>query len=69
MANDTEVVTEFHPEQTDADHDAWFRLKVQEGLREADDPKTVWVSNEDVFRKIDERLQTLHERTALKRAS
>ncbi len=69
MANDTELVTDLHPEQRDADHDAWFRRKVQEGLREADDPKTVWVSNEDVFRKIDERLQILHERSALKKAS
>jgi hypothetical protein len=28
-------------------HDAWFRGEVEQALREADDPNTVWVSNED----------------------
>ncbi|MDZ4811352.1 MAG: hypothetical protein SGI99_01880 [Pseudomonadota bacterium] len=26
-------------------HDAWFRKEVEQSLREADDPNTVWVSN------------------------
>ena len=31
------------------DHDKWFREQVEIGLKEADDPNTVWVSNEDVM--------------------
>jgi uncharacterized protein YfaT (DUF1175 family) len=50
-------------------YDEWFVRQVEEGLREADDPATVWVSNEDVFRKVDERLKILHEQAALKKAS
>jgi hypothetical protein len=30
-----------------AAHDRWFRQQVELGLREADDPDTVWVSNDD----------------------
>lgn len=29
-------------------HDAWFRAEVEQGLKEADDPNTQWVSNEEV---------------------
>lgn len=28
-----------------ADFDAWFADQVQAGIREADDPKTLWVSH------------------------
>lgn len=28
-----------------AAHDKWFRLQVEEGLAEADDPETIWISN------------------------
>lgn len=31
-----------------AAHDEWFREQVEIAVREADDPNTVWVSNEDV---------------------
>ena len=31
-------------------HDAWFRAEVAQALREADDPGTQWVSNEEVHR-------------------
>lgn len=30
-----------------AAHDKWFRAQVEDAIREADDPATVWVSNED----------------------
>lgn len=30
-----------------AAHDKWFREQVEEAIKEADDPNTVWVSNED----------------------
>lgn len=38
-----------------ADHDKWFREQVEEGIREANDPNTVWVSNEEVMAKGAER--------------
>lgn len=30
-----------------AAHDKWFRAQVEEAINEADDPATVWVSNEE----------------------
>ncbi len=38
-----------------AAHDAWFRAEVEQGLKEADDPDTVWISNEEVERESAER--------------
>jgi hypothetical protein len=38
-----------------AAHDAWFRAEVQQALREADDPNTVWITNEEVERESAER--------------
>jgi len=38
-----------------AAYDTWFRSEVEQALREADDPNTVWVSNEEVERKSAER--------------
>ena len=35
-----------HAHQSAA-HDKWFRAQVEEAIAEADDPATVWVSNED----------------------
>jgi len=32
-----------------AAHDKWFRAQVEQGLKEADDPNTQWVSNEAVM--------------------
>lgn len=29
-------------------HDNWFRAQVEHALTEADDPATVWLSNEEV---------------------
>jgi hypothetical protein len=37
-----------------AAHDAWFRAEVQQALKEADDPNTVWASNEEVEREAAE---------------
>ncbi len=31
-----------------AAHDKWFRAQVEQALQEADDPNTVWLSNEEV---------------------
>ena len=31
-----------------AAHDTWFRAQVEQGMKEADDPSTQWVSNEAV---------------------
>ena len=34
-----------------AAHDIWFREQVEQGLREADDPATQWITNEEVERR------------------
>jgi hypothetical protein len=36
-------------------HDAWFSSEVEAGLREADDPSTVWVTNTEVERRSAQR--------------
>lgn len=33
------------------EYDKWFRSEVEQALREADDPNTAWVSNEEVERR------------------
>jgi antitoxin component of RelBE/YafQ-DinJ toxin-antitoxin module len=38
-----------------ASYDAWFRAEVEEALREADDPNTVWIPHEEVMRRSAER--------------
>jgi len=42
------IDTEVAQADAAAAHDAWFRSEVEAGLREADDPSTVWVTNEEV---------------------
>lgn len=34
-----------------AAYDKWFRAQVDEAIKEADDPNTQWVSNEDVIKQ------------------
>ncbi len=41
-------------EQQKSDYDTWFREQVEIGVREADDPNTVWVSHEQVMQDLDE---------------
>jgi predicted transcriptional regulator len=44
-----EFMREFVEQQKQAkDYDAWFRAEVRQGLREADDPNTQWVTHEEV---------------------
>lgn len=31
-----------------ADHDKWFRSQIEEGIQQANDPNTVWVSDDEV---------------------
>lgn len=45
-----------------AEHDRWFREQVQIGLREADDPNTVWISDEEANKEMDELLASLRSR-------
>lgn len=45
-----------------AEHDKWFREQVEVGLREADDPDTVWIPHEEVNREWQrERAELLAE--------
>jgi len=45
------VPTEQEIKDAESAYEAWFRSEVEEGLREADDPNTEWVSNEEVERQ------------------
>lgn len=38
-----------------ASHDKWFREQVEQGIKEADDPNTLWVSNEEAEARATER--------------
>ena len=44
------------------EHDAWFREQVERGLREADDPNTVLIPNEEVLREWAEQRAELVKR-------
>jgi hypothetical protein len=56
QAHEPDAAARRRPDQTErlrlaheaAEHDRWFREQVEIGLKEADDPKTVWVPHEDV---------------------
>ena len=37
-------------------YDRWFRTKVEEALREADDPNAVWIPHEDVVAEMDREI-------------
>lgn len=50
------VPTEQEVKDAESAYEAWFRAEVEEGLCEADDPNTEWISNEEVNRQIDEKL-------------
>jgi predicted transcriptional regulator len=65
----SQIVREFMREfvekrQKDRDYDAWFRAEVEAGLREADDPNAVWLSNEEVMAHLEARKQELLKRIA-----
>lgn len=44
------------------EHDAWFRAEVEEGIREADDPNTVWIPHEEVMADLEKRIAELRRR-------
>ncbi len=45
-------------------HDAWFRAEVEQGMREADDPETRRISQEDVTESWRRRRTELSKRAA-----
>jgi hypothetical protein len=47
-----------------AEHDKWFREQVQQGLAEADDPNTEWVSHEIVKDDMQRQREALQARIA-----
>jgi predicted transcriptional regulator len=58
-----EFMRDFVRRQRDARaHDAWMRAEIEQGLREADDPATVTVSNEEVEAAMDRQLAEWRER-------
>lgn len=50
------VPTEQEIKDAESAYVTWFRAEVEEGLREADDPNTEWISNEEVNRQMDAKL-------------
>lgn len=40
------------------EYDAWFIAEVEEGLREADDPDTVWITQEEVEANMESQRQS-----------
>jgi predicted transcriptional regulator len=40
------------------EYDAWFIAEVEEGLREADDPNTVWITQEEVEANMERQRQS-----------
>jgi hypothetical protein len=61
----TGIVSEVS-EPTDAEYTAWCRAQVVEGLREADDPNTAWLSEEEVTARSLERQAQLLRRIEAK---
>ena len=57
MPDDAPVIERLGTPEADyaAAYDAWFRSEVEAGLREADDPNAVWVSNEEVERETEQQ--------------
>ena len=49
--NAADMANQERPGNAGAVHDAWFRKQVAQGLREADDPATQWVSDDGVERR------------------
>jgi predicted transcriptional regulator len=45
-------------------HDQWFRAQVEQGLQEADDPNTLWVSHNEVKADMQMQRKALLERIA-----
>ncbi|MBS9428049.1 MULTISPECIES: hypothetical protein [Photorhabdus] len=46
------------------EHDKWFREQVKQGLNEADDPNTVWVSHESAKQEMQRQREVLQARIA-----
>lgn len=49
-----------------AEYDAWFRRKVQEGLEDARRPDAVFYSNEEVWAHVDALIERLDREAGLK---
>ncbi|HTM81352.1 antitoxin of toxin-antitoxin stability system [Asticcacaulis sp.] len=53
-----EAMREFIDKQKkQREYDAWFIAEVEEGLREADDPNTVWIPHEEVKANMEAQRQ------------
>lgn len=45
-------------QQKQREYDAWFLAEVEEGVREADDPNTVWLTQEEVEANMERQRQS-----------
>jgi hypothetical protein len=57
-----DTVKRFERTKQAVEYDKWFRDQVSEGIREADDPATVWMSNEEVEAMSDDFRKKLVQR-------
>jgi hypothetical protein len=64
-----ELSAEQQAQDAAAAYDAWFRAEVEAGLREADDPNTVWVTNEEVMQQSAELKKDWLRRAKAKRTT
>ena len=46
-----------------AEHDKWFREQVQIGLEQAKSPNAVWISQEDMEKRMDAKVENLKARS------
>jgi hypothetical protein len=48
------VASQADIERGESEYDTWFRKQAEIGVREANDPNTVWVSHDQVMSDLDE---------------
>ena len=67
MAQEAATAPQTDVEQQESDYDTWFREQVEIGMREADDPNTVWFTQEEVMHALDELRKTWRSEAAKER--
>jgi hypothetical protein len=67
MAQEAATAPQTDVEQRESDYDIWFREQVEIGMREADDPNTVWFTQEEVMHELDELRKTWRSEAAKER--
>jgi hypothetical protein len=69
MPDDIENATRQYVPNDAESYDQWFARQVELGLAEADNPNTAWVTSDEVFRQINQRLNAMATNTGHRKAS